>query len=160
MIRQLRLAPEFLLLLGEGELVEVVADGLPKDATIVGRGLTLEGDFYIDVESAAFSTTHPITPLLKQHRCALPESIQWDPQLGRRDLPAMTARDGFAFGVAATSFVIIVLGIVCFGNAPPPNELRERACRAELKLAQSASDTINVMLADDWCARFVRGGGQ
>lgn len=76
MIRRLSIAPEVFLALKAGVLLEVVAEPVPPEAIVVASGMMPGGrDFYLDIESPAFTNTDPLRPRLREHQCQLPESI-------------------------------------------------------------------------------------
>ena len=73
MIRRLRISPELFLHL-RGGCVRILANELPDDARIVGRGMD-GAEFYLDVESEEFDDTPgDLTPPLLQE-CRQCESV-------------------------------------------------------------------------------------
>jgi hypothetical protein len=67
MIRRLSISPCFVADMGPSTIVRVVADPVPRNATIVNRGYDHERDeFYVDLDSPDFTTTDPITPVLRR----------------------------------------------------------------------------------------------
>lgn len=67
MIRRMTISPEFILLMGPRALVSVVAEPVPLDAKIVGKGYDADRDeFYVDVDSGEFTDQKPLTPVMRR----------------------------------------------------------------------------------------------
>jgi hypothetical protein len=67
MTRRLRISPELFLHL-RGECVRIIANEMPDDARIVGRGMD-GSEFYLDVESEEFDTPGDLAaPVLQECR--------------------------------------------------------------------------------------------
>jgi hypothetical protein len=65
-IRRMTVVPEMFLYLRHGARLEVIAEAVPQDAKIIGRGLTEWGDFYLDIDHWAFADASPLTPGFQQ----------------------------------------------------------------------------------------------
>lgn len=57
--------PQIFLVLQRDALVEVIAEPVPQGAVIVARGVTEQGDFYLDLDHESFTSTDPLCPLLR-----------------------------------------------------------------------------------------------